>query len=236
MKEERFFYDPQVNGELPQEEARHAVKVLRLTAGDELLLMDGKGSFFRAEITVADNHRCLYRILETMPQEPAWEGHIHLAIAPTKLIERMEWMIEKAVEIGVDEVSFLDCKFSERRVVKLPRLEKIAVSAMKQSRKAWATQLHDMQSFKEFIHQERQGVKYIAHCYDEIPRIGLFAALQQQAPEETVTVMIGPEGDFSIDEVREAISCGWQSVHLGTSRLRTETAGLSAVMMTQLSK
>jgi 16S rRNA (uracil1498-N3)-methyltransferase len=148
----------------------------------------------------------------------------------------MEWMIEKAVEIGVDEVSFLDCKFSERRVVKLPRLEKIAVSAMKQSRKAWATQLHDMQSFKEFIHQERQGVKYIAHCYDEIPRIGLFAALQQQAPEETVTVMIGPEGDFSIDEVREAISCGWQSVHLGTSRLRTETAGLSAVMMTQLSK
>ena len=180
MKETRYFYVPDAATahELPADEASHAVKVLRLVAGDEMMLMDGQGTFYRATVALASNHHCTYEMMETIPQERPWKGHIHLAIAPTKLIERMEWMIEKAVEIGVDEVSFLDCKFSERRVVKLPRLEKIAVSAMKQSRKAWATQLHDMQSFKEFIHQERQGVKYIAHCYDEIPRIGLFAALQ----------------------------------------------------------
>ena len=145
-------------------------------------------------------------------------------------------MIEKAVEIGVDEISFLNCKFSERQVVKIPRLEKIAVSAMKQSRKAWKTVLHEMQSFEDFIATERQGGKYIAHCYEEVPREGLFDLLKKQPAVDDVTIMIGPEGDFSIDEVREAVSRGWKSVHLGTSRLRTETAGLSAVMMAQLTK
>jgi 16S rRNA (uracil1498-N3)-methyltransferase len=238
MKEARYFYVPDAAHahELPADEASHAVKVLRLTAGDEIMLMDGQGNFYRAVVTVASNHHCMYDIQETQPQERPWQGHIHLAIAPTKLMDRTEWMVEKAVEIGVDEMTFLACQFSERRVVKTQRLEKIAVSAMKQSRKAWKTEIHEMTSFNDFITTPRSGYQYIAHCYEEVERSFLFEQMKTLAPTEDVTILIGPEGDFSIDEVRSAIGKGYQSVHLGSSRLRTETAGLSAVMMAQLSK
>ena len=238
MKETRYFYVPNAAHlqELPSDEASHAVRVLRLGTGDEMMLMDGQGFFYRAEVTVASNHHCMYAIQETMPQERPWQGHIHLAIAPTKLIDRMEWMIEKAVEIGIDEITFLDCKFSERKVVKTERLDKIAVSAMKQSRKAWKPVLHEMTSFKEFITADRGSDKYIAHCYEEVERTFLFDELKALAATEDVTILIGPEGDFSMDEVKEALAQGYHSVHLGTSRLRTETAGLAAVMMAQLSK
>lgn len=246
MKETRFFYAPQVSGELPQDEAKHATRVLRLAAGDELLLMDGQGSFFRAEITVADNHRCLYRILETMPQQPAWEGHIHIAVAPTKLNDRMEWFAEKATEIGMDELSFLDCKFSERHVIKCERIDKIIISAVKQSHKAWKPVLNEMMSFDKFVRQERKGDKFICHCYDE----GDIEPLSQNLPQTEglnkpflmdvlrrgveTTVLVGPEGDFSVDEVRLALRNGYRSVSLGTSRLRTETAALAAVHMMQI--
>ena len=238
MKETRYFYVPDAAHahELPDDEASHAVKVLRLTAGDEIMLMDGQGNFYRAVVIVASNHHCMYDIQETQPQERPWQGHIHLAIAPTKLMDRTEWMVEKAVEIGVDEMTFLDCQFSERRVVKTQRLEKIAVSAMKQSRKAWKTEIHEMTSFNDFITTPRSGYQYIAHCYEEVERSFLFEQMKALAPTEDVTILIGPEGDFSINEVRNAIGKGYQSVHLGSSRLRTETAGLSAVMMAQLSK
>jgi 16S rRNA (uracil1498-N3)-methyltransferase len=238
MKEVRYFYVPdaaRVN-ELPADEASHAVRVLRLAAGDEMMLMDGQGQFFRAVVTVASNHHCMYDIREVLPQERPWKGHIHLAIAPTKLMDRMEWMVEKAVEIGVDEITFLDCKFSERKVVKTERIDKIAVSAMKQSRKAWKTELHDMVSLKDFITADRHGARFIAHCYEEVERTYLYEELQHLPVDEEVSVLIGPEGDFSIDEVREAMAHGFRSIHLGKSRLRTETAGLSAVMMAQLSK
>ena len=219
MKETRYFYVPDAAHlqELPSDEASHAVRVLRLGTGDELMLMDGQGCFYRAEVTVASNHHCMYAIQETMPQERPWQGHIHLAIAPTKLIDRMEWMIEKAVEIGVDEITFLDCKFSERKVVKTERLDKIAVSAMKQSRKAWKPVLHEMTSFKDFITADRGGDKYIAHCYEEVERTFLFDELKALAATEDVTILIGPEGDFSMDEVKEALAQGYHSVHLGTS-------------------
>ena len=238
MKEVRFFYAPEAttNNELPVDEAMHALRVLRLQSGDEMMLMDGCGNFYRAEVTLAHTKLCLFEIKETFPQQRQWNGNIHLAIAPTKLMDRMEWMLEKAVEIGVDEISFLNCQFSERRVVKLPRLEKIVIAAMKQSHKAWKTQLNDIVSFKEYINQPREGRKFIAHCYDEVPRTYLFDELRKPAEIEDATVLIGPEGDFSIDEVRLAVANGYQSVHLGESRLRTETAGLSAVMMMQLSK
>lgn len=238
MKEARYFYVPDAAHvhELPADEASHAVRVLRLTAGDEMMLMDGLGVFYRAVVTVASNHHCMYDIQEVLPQERSWNGHIHLAIAPTKLMDRMEWMVEKAVEIGVDEITFLDCKFSERRVIKTSRLDKIVVSAMKQSRKAWKTVLHEMTPFVDFISASREGAKFIAHCYREVERTYLFDELHQVKPSDDVTILIGPEGDFSIDEVREAVNQGWQSIHLGNSRLRTETAGLSAVMMSQLSK
>lgn len=238
MKEVRFFYVPdaaQVN-ELPADEAMHAMRVLRLKGGDELFLMDGVGNFYRAQVTIAATHHCYYEILEVLPQERQWKGRFHLAIAPTKMMDRMEWMVEKATEVGVDEISFLNCAFSERRVVKNPRVEKIIVSAMKQSHKAWKPVLNEMSTFAHFIEQPRSGVKYIAHCYDEIPRVNLFDELRKTPDETEMTVLIGPEGDFSIDEVRQAVDHGYQSVSLGTSRLRTETAGLAAVMMMQLSK
>ena len=238
MKEVRFFYVPdaaQVN-ELPADEAMHAMRVLRLKGGDELFLMDGVGNFYRAQVTIAATHHCYYEILEVLPQERQWKGHFHLAIAPTKMMDRIEWMVEKATEVGVDEISFLTCAFSERRVVKNPRIEKIIVSAMKQSHKAWKPVLNEMSTFAHFIEQPRSGVNYIAHCYDEIPRVNLFDELQKTPDETEMTVLIGPEGDFSIDEVRQAVDHGYQSVSLGTSRLRTETAGLAAVMMMQLSK
>ena len=238
MKEVRFFYVPdaaQVN-ELPADEAMHAMRVLRLKGGDELFLMDGVGNFYRAQVTIAATHHCYYEILEVLPQERQWKGHFHLAIAPTKMMDRIEWMVEKATEVGVDEISFLNCAFSERRVVKNPRVEKIIVSAMKQSHKAWKPVLNEMSTFAHFIEQPRSGMKYIAHCYDEIPRVNLFDELRKTPDETEMTVLIGPEGDFSIDEVRQAVDHGYQSVSLGTSRLRTETAGLAAVMMMQLSK
>lgn len=239
MKETHFFFVPDAKDytELPEDEAKHATRVLRLTAGDELLLMDGKGSFFRAEITAASSHRCMYRILEVMPQERAWEGHIHLAIAPTKLNDRVEWFAEKATEIGMDELSFLDCRFSERRVIKCERIDKILISAVKQSHKAWKPVLNEMTPFEHFVKQERKGDKFICHCYnqDDIEDGGskpfLMDVLQRGAES---TVLIGPEGDFSVDEVRLALQYGYRSVSLGTSRLRTETAALVAVHMMQL--
>ena len=239
MKEVRFFYAPEAttSQELPNDEAMHALRVLRLKAGDEMMLMDGNGNYYRAEVTLAHTKHCFYDIKDTIPQNRPWLGHVHLAIAPTKLMDRMEWMIEKTVEIGVDEISFINCQFSERRIVKIPRADKIAVSAMKQSHKAWKTQLNDIVSFKDFVSQPREGLKFIAHCYEEIPRTYLYDELRQAtASEQPTTVLIGPEGDFSIGEVKEAMAQGYQSVHLGKSRLRTETAGLSAVMMMQLSK
>lgn len=238
MKESRYFYVPGAaeQKELPSDEAMHATRVLRLKEGDEIFLMDGEGSFFKAQITVAATHHCYYEILERQPQEPQWEGHLHLAIAPTKMIERMEWLVEKATEVGVDEISFLNCAFSERKIVKLPRLDKIAVSAVKQSHKAWKPVLNDMETFKAFMENPRPGWKYIAHCYEEVPRVNLFDELRKPSEEKDVTVLIGPEGDFSIDEVKLAVANGYQSVDLGKSRLRTETAGLAAVMMMQLAQ
>ena len=239
MKETRFFFVPDAaeRTELPEDEAKHATRVLRLTVGDELLLMDGNGSFYRAEITVSSGHRCLYKILETMPQERAWEGHIHLAMAPTKLNDRTEWFAEKATEIGMDELSFLDCRFSERRVIKCERIDKILISAVKQSHKAWKPILNEMTPFDRFVKAERKGDKFICHCYNEEDIEGsgekpLLMDVLQRGVE--TTVLVGPEGDFSVDEVRLALQNGYRSVSLGTSRLRTETAALVAVHMMQL--
>ena len=238
MKEVRSFYAPDAltANELPSDEAMHALRVLRMKIGDEMVLMDGQGNYYRAEVTLAHTKHCFYEIKEQMPQERQWQGHVHLAIAPTKMMDRIEWMTEKAVEVGVDEISFINCQFSERRLVKIPRLEKIMVSAVKQSHKVWATQLNETVTFDTFIHQPREGRKYIAHCYEEVPRTYLFDELRKPSESEDATVLIGPEGDFSIDEVRQAVAEGYVSVHLGKSRLRTETAGLSAVMMMQLAK
>lgn len=231
MKEVRFFYTPApLDCTLPDEEAAHAVRVLRLSEGDEIYLMDGKGSFYMAEITEATKKHCLYRIVDTMPQPRQWKGHLHLAMAPTKNIDRTEWFAEKATEIGFDELTFLDCKFSERKVVKTDRIERILVSAMKQSHKAELPQLNGMMPFGQFVEKNRAGQKFICHCYDE----GLPLLSDVLVEGEDALVMIGPEGDFSIDEVRMAENAGFVSVSLGKSRLRTETAALVAVHLMHL--
>lgn len=220
------FYTPDIQNraELPAEEAAHAVRVLRLQAGDEVTLTDGKGNFYRAEISVASNKRCLVNILETQPQEPLWQGHLHIAMAPTKNMDRTEWFAEKATEIGFDELTFLNCRFSERKVIKTERIQKILVSAIKQSLKARLPRLNEMTDFNKFVRQPFNGQKFIAHCYEgEKP---LLKDILKQ--EEDALVLIGPEGDFSEEEVKLAIEQGFQPISLGRSRLRTETAALVA--------
>ena len=237
MKEVRYFYVPDAknNNELPQEEATHALRVLRLKSGDEMFIMDGTGNFYHAEVSLATNKKCLYEIKETLPQNKTWKGHIHLAIAPTKNMDRIEWMTEKATEIGFDELTFLNCIFSERKVLRTERIEKIVVSAVKQSRKPWKPIVNEMIPFKDFISMPRKGRKFIAHCYQEIEKNDLFDIINSDKENESITVLVGPEGDFSIEEVRLAIENGYESISLGQSRLRTETAGLMAVTMSQLS-
>lgn len=244
MKEVRFFYVPDASSvnELPEEEAQHAVRVLRMEMGDEMMLMDGEGVFYRAIVTEATKKRCLYRIEETLPQERQWQPHLHLAMAPTKNMDRTEWFAEKATEIGFDELTFLRCRWSERTVIKTERVEKILVSAMKQSHKAWKPILNEMVDFKAFLQEikERENMtgkvmrKFICHCYEE-EGLGEKAALKDVLKSgEDVLVMVGPEGDFSIDEVKMAEANGFQSVSLGKSRLRTETAALVAVHLMNL--
>lgn len=220
------FYTPDIQrkAELPEEEAQHCTRVLRLTTGDEITLTDGKGNFYRAEITTATHKRCLVTIKETIFQEPLCPCHLHIAVAPTKNMDRNEWFAEKATEIGLNELTFLNCRFSERKVIKTERIEKILVSAIKQSLKARIPLLNEMMDFDKFITQDFKGQKFIAHCY-EGEKPPLKEVLQKG---EDALVLIGPEGDFSEEEVSKAIQQGFTPISLGKSRLRTETAALVA--------
>lgn len=220
------FYTPDIlnRAELPEDEATHALRVLRLQTGDEVTLTDGKGSFYRAEISAASGKRCLVNILESQQQPPLWQGHLHIAMAPTKNMDRTEWFAEKATEIGFDELTFLSCRFSERRVIKTERIRKILISAIKQSLKARLPLLNEMTDFHTFIRQPFNGQKFIAHCYEgEKPLLKDVLKRGQDA-----LVLIGPEGDFSEEEVKAAVEQGFQPISLGRSRLRTETAALVA--------
>lgn len=237
MKEARYFYVPNAADgmELPAEESTHALRVLRLQPGDDMFLLDGEGHVYKAVVTMTGKH-CYYEIVANENQQRTWSADIRLAIAPTKMMERMEWLAEKATEIGFDELAFLDCKFSERKTLRIDRIEKIVVSAMKQSRKPFLPKVKALCKFDDFVQNATEGHRYIAHCYAEVERKDLFEELTNIDDDAPVTVMIGPEGDFSIEEVRRAVSAGFVSVSLGSSRLRTETAGLYAVMMSQLVK
>lgn len=238
MKEARYFYVPGAAQatELPPEEARHAVSVLRLKAGDEIFLMDGMGTFYQANVTLAATKHCMYDIVKVLPQQKTWKGHVHLAIAPTKMMDRMEWMIEKMTEVGFDEITFLNCRYSERKKLRIDRLEKIVIAAMKQSRKAWKPVVHPIMPFQDFVNQQREGGLYIAHCYTEIARKDFLNEIQQANDQQDITILVGPEGDFSIDEVNQALEKGFSSVSLGHNRLRTETAGLVSIVMSQVVK
>lgn len=221
-----IFYAPDIqnNPELPEEEAAHALRVLRLQPGDEVMLTDGKGNFYRARISLVAHKRCLVDILTVERQEPLWTGHLHIALAPTKNMDRTEWFAEKATEIGMDELTFLNCRYSERKVIKTDRIRKILVSAIKQSLKARLPQLNEMTDFKTFITQPFNGQKFIAHCHEsEKPLLKDVVCKGEDA-----VVMIGPEGDFSEEEVQMAVKAGFRPISLGRSRLRTETAALVA--------
>lgn len=220
------FYTPDIlrNPELPEEEAQHCTRVLRLGVGDNITLTDGRGNFYKAEITVANSKRCLVSITETIHQNPLWPCHLHIAVAPTKNMDRNEWFAEKATEIGIDELTFLNCRFSERKVIKTERIEKILISAIKQSLKARLPKLNEMIDFTKFIAQDFKGQKFIAHCYEgEKPLLK-----DVLTPGKDAVVLIGPEGDFSEEEVKAAIERGFTPISLGKSRLRTETAALVA--------
>ncbi len=221
-----IFYTPDIQNspELPEEETAHAVRVLRLQPGDEVMLTDGTGNFYRARISLIAHKRCLVDIVETVPQPPLWSGHLHIAMAPTKNMDRTEWFAEKATEIGIDELTFLNCRYSERKVLKTERIAKILVSALKQSLKARLPRLNEMTDFKTFIQQPFSGQKFIAHCH-EGEKTPLKDAVHKG---EEVVVLIGPEGDFSEEEVHLAEEAGFIPVSLGPSRLRTETAALVA--------
>ncbi len=222
----QIFYTPDiaVNSELPEEEAGHCIRVLRLTEGDEILLTDGKGFFYKAAISRAHPKHCEVSILESWRQPALWNSRIHVAVAPTKNMDRMEWFAEKATEIGIDAITCLHCRFSERKEVKTSRLEKILISAMKQSQKATLPQLEGMTDFKTFVGRPFKGRKFIAHCED-----GKKTLLKRAYhPGEDVLVLIGPEGDFSPEEIHLALENGFEPISLGESRLRTETAALVA--------
>ncbi|MGE0560850.1 MAG: 16S rRNA (uracil(1498)-N(3))-methyltransferase [Flavobacteriales bacterium] len=224
-----LFYTPNIektasSTTLDETESKHAIKVLRLNNGDKINLVDGKGTFFEAEITQAHAKKCELKIL-SINSENNTKPHIHIAIAPTKNNDRLEWFIEKTTEIGISEITPIICQRSERKIVKIDRLEKTAVSAMKQSLKATLPKINETVSFNDFIKNNTLTQnRFIAHCLDNNEKHLSKICIKN----EPVLVMIGPEGDFSKEEIEFALKNNFKPISLGKSRLRTETAGIVA--------
>lgn len=221
------FYAPDITTTmlLPDEEAQHCVRVLRLKEGEEVEVVDGKGHLHLCRILNANAKNCAVEIVVTTDVKPHWGCRITVAIAPTKNMDRMEWMAEKVTEMGVDRIVPLLCRYSERKVLKTERLRKILVAAMKQSLKATLPQLDDLTPFDDFMKALPDGQRFIAYCDPAIPRRDF---VKECLPESDVTILVGPEGDFSQPEIRAALDAGFIPVSLGDSRLRTETAGVFA--------
>lgn len=206
---------------LTPEESWHCAKVLRKKSGEKIHLIDGRGNSYDAELTLVSEKQCLAKITATYTEQKKRNYYLHLAIAPTKQIDRIEWMIEKAVEIGVDEISFIQSKNSERTVVKTDRIVKIVESAVKQSLQAFIPKVNDLVAVKEIL-KIPADQKFIAHCYEG----GKLEFKTLDFKSKSTLVLIGPEGDFTMDEVNAALNSGFLAVSLGENRLRSETAGL----------
>jgi 16S rRNA (uracil1498-N3)-methyltransferase len=226
----QLFYNPNISKlekevTFDKEESRHIVKVLRMKDGDTFKITNGKGSFFSAEMINANPKGCLVKILSEEMQQPL-PYQLHLAVAPTKLNDRYEWFLEKVTEIGISEITPIICDHSERKIIKTERYEKILQSAMKQSLKAYLPVLNEAVSYKDFINSENTSevLKCIAHC-EETDKKSLKSVLK---PNQKITILIGPEGDFSSAEIELAKQAGFIPVTLGESRLRTETAAVVA--------
>lgn len=224
----QLFYNQDINPEtesliFDREESRHIIKVLRKQAGDILLVTNGSGFIFTTEIVSPSENKCTVKIIDAHfhPRRPY---HLHLAVAPTKMNERYEWFLEKATEIGIDEITPLICEHSERKTIKSERFEKIIQSAMKQSAQAWLPILNQPVLFSDFVLTDSPAMKLIAHCA-ESEKSGLRTVAKKG---DSITMLIGPEGDFSAHEIALAIKHGYKSVTLGNTRLRTETAAIVA--------
>lgn len=230
----QLFYTEKIeNGfaHLNEEESQHLLKVLRRRAGDRLQITDGQGFIYEAEIAEAGKKSAVAKILEKKQQPDQRPLRLHLAIAPTKNVDRFEWLVEKAIEIGVDEITPIICHFSERKTLRLDRLQKIAVSAMKQSLRAQLPKINDLTSFEKLVRAAAEPQKFIAWCSGEVAPPHLKNLLRAGEP---ALILIGPEGDFAEAEVLLAQKIGFQEVSLGAARLRTETAGLFAVSIANL--
>ncbi len=211
--------------QLPQQESQHCVKVLRMGAGDEIRVTDGMGSVFRCLLIDANPKHCHVSIVSEERFERLRDYRIEIAFAPTKQIDRNEWFVEKATEIGIEKLTPILTDFSERKDIKLERLQKIAISAMKQSHQLYLPEISKMTAFNEIISTTFAGRKFIAHCYDR-PKKALSKIYNKS---ENVLLLIGPEGDFSENEINIAVENGFEEISLGETRLRTETACITAV-------
>lgn len=204
-------------------ESRHIIRVLRKGAGDPVHIADGKGREYQCVITEPNDKRCQVEIIRVVKHNKQWNYKLHIAIAPTKMNDRIEWFLEKATEIGIDQITPIICDHSERKVIKTDRMEKIVVSAMKQSLKFHLPIINPMCSYKEFVSRHSEEEKYIAHCEDRNQNL-----LKNVIQSDNILILIGPEGDFSSNEIDLAAKYGFTQISLGESRLRTETAALVA--------
>lgn len=221
------FYAPDIEttGILPESDSQHCVRVLRMKEGDFVEIIDGKGFRYRCRLTNAHSKRASVEILEKTHVPLSWANSITVAVAPTKHLDRMEWMVEKLTEIGLNRIIPLLCRHSERKEIKVERLEKIAISAMKQSLKTTLPIISPMTPFKTIVTDVNAAQKFIAYCDPTIPRKLLS---QEYSANRDTIIMIGPEGDFSIDEIKSALDNGYKPITLGDNRLRTETAAITA--------
>lgn len=225
----QLFFHPEISPgdfeiSFPKDESRHIVKVLRKQEGDHLHLTNGKGWIFTTLLLDANPRECKVKIIHSQ-EEPPPDYHLHMAVAPTKMNDRFEWFLEKATEIGVQEITPIICHHSERKVVKLDRFRRVLQSALKQSLHTRFPVLNEPVLFSDFVSQTLQGQKFIAHCTDSKEKKFLFDQIEKNSH---LTILIGPEGDFSVEEISEALAQKWTPVSLGKSRLRTETAAIVA--------
>jgi len=227
-----LFYTPDIAPStteytLNEEESKHGVKVLRLGIGAHVALIDGRGNYFDCEIIDAHPKRTQVRVLSIKPEFGKRNHYLHVAVAPTKNNDRFEWFLEKATEIGIDEITPLICEHSERKDIKVDRLNKVITAAVKQSLTAYHPKLNEAIKFADFLQRvDQNSQRFIAHCVD-LERSTLKQLL---IPKADYCVLIGPEGDFSTQEIREALEKGYRPISLGHKRLRTETAALYACM------
>ncbi|NVO02237.1 MAG: 16S rRNA (uracil(1498)-N(3))-methyltransferase [Bacteroidetes bacterium] len=222
-----LFYTPDINSEiytLTEDESKHIIRVLRMKIGSFINLTNGNGTLYNVEIIDDNPKRCTVKVVDFVENFGKRNFKLHIAIAPTKNLERIEWFLEKATEIGIDEITPLICRNSERDSVKIERLNKVVVSAMKQSLKAFCPVINEPIKFSSFIKNQSFSSKFIAHCADGEK----FSLKDKYQPGNDTLILIGPEGDFSIEEIKQAFDNQFEEIHLGKSRLRTETAGVVA--------